>query len=314
MASAKQDSWVKVVMRIAAVSDIHVRPGKQDDDLLNAIHERVEEISPDVFLVAGDVGSKLEELKIALEKIRISRALNLFVAGNHDIWFEKDKNLSSLEKYSSKIGSVCRDSGFVHLPDEPISLDAVAFVGSIGWYDYSFRRNDLNIPHANYERKEYRGTIWYDALAVDWEFTDYEATDLFNQKIQYDLSVIEGSVEGIIYVSHHVPFRVLISYKDFIPWDFCSAFMGAISTGDILLEDERVLLAISGHTHIRKRGKVGGILGITVPLGYCRPQDANLESFVNAAVADIEIRNKEITIHRHIEGDICNSISNGYSW
>jgi hypothetical protein len=38
-------------------------------------------------------------------------------------------------------------------------LDNLAFVGSIGWYNYWFRYLDLDIPMKNYEDKEYRGAV-----------------------------------------------------------------------------------------------------------------------------------------------------------
>ncbi|MFQ5831576.1 MAG: metallophosphoesterase [Candidatus Thorarchaeota archaeon] len=292
-------------MRIAALSDLHVHPDQGDEFLLQEIHHRVQEISPDVLVIAGDVSSKLDILSDALSKLHIPNAANLFVSGNHDIWFEEKIGLGSLEKYSRYIGDVCRENGFFHLPDAPHIEEDVAFIGSLGWYDYSFRRTDMDIPEHAYEQKEYGGSVWYDVLCVDWEFTDKEATDLFNQKLEYDLSVLPDSVSRVVYVSHHLPFRDLTLYKNRLPWDFFSAFMGAASTGDILLNDGRVVLTISGHSHVRMNKTFDGITSITVPLGYGRPADDEIPELAQATVANIELVDNTVQVHDFVEGDIC---------
>ncbi|MHA2378065.1 MAG: metallophosphoesterase [Candidatus Thorarchaeota archaeon] len=292
-------------MRIAAVSDIHVRPDKGDEVLLEEIHSRVEEISPDVFVIAGDVSNRIGILSDTLARLHVSSAINLFVPGNHDIWFEEKIGLGSLEKYSTALGNVCKDSGFVYLPDAPYTEKNMAFVGSIGWYDYSFKREDLTIPHTAYAQKEWKGNIWYDLLCTDWGYTDVEATSLFNRKLEYDLSVIPKSISQVVFVSHHLPFRDLTLYKGRLPWDFFSAFMGAESIGRLLLHDGRVVLTISGHSHIRMQKQFNGISSFTVPLGYGRPADGNYSSLARNAVAHIELVDSSVQAHDFVEGDIC---------
>ncbi len=292
-------------MKIAAVSDIHVRPDKGDEVLLEEIHNQVEKEAPDIFVIAGDVSSRIGILADTLSRLHVSGASNLFVPGNHDVWFEEEIGLGSLEKYSSAISDVCKDNGFLHLPDEPHIKQQLAFVGSMGWYDYSFKREDLNIPYRAYVQKEYGGSIWYDTLCVDWEFTDAELTNLLNRKLEYDLSVLPKRVTSVVYVSHHLPFRELTLYKGHLPWDFFSAFMGAESTGRILLEDPRVVLTLSGHSHIRMQEKFNGITSITVPLGYGRPADENYSDLARAAVAHIELVNRTVQVRDFVEGNIC---------
>ncbi|UCH04919.1 MAG: metallophosphoesterase [Candidatus Thorarchaeota archaeon] len=292
-------------MRIAAISDIHVRPDKGDEALIEEIHSRVEEISPDVFVIAGDVSSRIATLADALARLRVSSAMNLFVPGNHDIWFEEKIGLGSLEKYSTSLSEVCRDSGFLYLPDAPYVKKKMAFVGSIGWYDYSFKREDLEIPYKAYAQKEWKGSIWYDLLCIDWGYTDVEATTLFNRKLEYDLSILSESVTKVVFVSHHLPFRDLTLYKGRLPWDFFSAFMGSENTGRLLIYDGRVVLAVSGHSHIRMQKRFNGIKSFTVPLGYGRPADGNYSDLARNAVAHIEIVDGIVEAHDFVEGDIC---------
>lgn len=291
-------------MRIAAVSDLHTLPDGSDELLLTRIRERVEEIDPDVFVIAGDISDRLDVLSNTLAQLCIDGCINIFVAGNHDIWFEEGEGPGSLEKYSKVIGEVCMKNGFSHLPDAPVTLESYAFVGSIGWYDYSFRRVDLDIPLKNYEQKEYRGAIWYDLLRLDWGFNDIEVTELFNKKIEYDLTTLSEDCEHVIFVSHHLPFSELTVYKNKLPWDFYSAFMGSISTGQVIIADGRVRLSISGHSHIRSMISKERVTAITVPLGYGRPDSKQLGEFVRDIVAIIDLDGFDVQVQNFVSGDL----------
>ncbi|MGQ4872180.1 MAG: metallophosphoesterase family protein [Candidatus Thorarchaeota archaeon] len=292
-------------MKIAAVSDIHVQPNGADAPLIEAIKKQAETMNPDVFVIAGDVSNRINTLRAALAELKLDHATNLYVPGNHDIWFEEEKGIGSLEKYSRLIGEACHDAGFHYLPDEPYVCDSLGFVGSMGWADYSFARPELKIPEENYRRKEYRGATWFDVFNVDWDFTDEEATDLFNRKLEYDLSTLPKQVRHIVYVSHHLPFRELTVYKNRLPWDFFSAYMGSVKTGQILLRDGRVILSISGHSHIRNVVTVNGITAITVPLGYGRPRNRDYEALAQKAVAEIEVTDGVVELKQFVTGDIC---------
>ena len=295
-------------MKIAAISDLHVLPDG-DRELLESIKQRVAEIAPDVFVIAGDISDRLDILSDSLSQLYVDSCTNLYVAGNHDIWFEEGKSPTSLEKYSKYVGEIYTENGFKHLPDFPHIDGNTAFVGSIGWYDYSFRKPELEIPLENYEQKEYRGAVWYDLFKIDWGYSDIEAVDLFNRKLEYDLSTLPENISKIVYVSHHLPFQNLTIYKDRLPWDFHSAFMGAQSTGRILEDDDRVILSISGHSHIRNKISVGKLTAMTVPLGYGRPDLDKLDDFVRDAVAVIEISEEGINVPDFVKGDLCADLS-----
>jgi putative phosphoesterase len=291
-------------LRIAAVSDIHVVHDGSDELLLTKIRERVEEIDPNVFVIAGDLSDQLDVLSDSLAQLRVKNSINLYVAGNHDIWFEEGGGPGSLEKYSKIIGEVCSKNGFSHIPDAPIVQEKYAFVGSIGWYDYSFRREEYRIPIENYEQKEYQGAIWYDLFRIDWDWDDREATDLFNQKLEYDLKTLPEDIKNVIFVSHHLPFQNLTIYKDRLPWDFHGAFMGATSTGKIIENDGRVILSISGHSHIRNMISTGDLIALTAPIGYGRPNSKNMDKFVNDAVAQIDLDGSHVQVSNFVSGDL----------
>ncbi|MHA1771062.1 MAG: metallophosphoesterase family protein [Candidatus Thorarchaeota archaeon] len=292
-------------MRIAAISDIHVLSDGSDEPLLEAIRQRVLNLEPDVFVIAGDLSHHISTLEDTLAKLKIDGIANLYVPGNHDVWFEKDPDIGSMEKYARFIGEICRRRGFQYLPDAPYEHGSIGFVGSMGWSDYSFARPELGIPEEAYRRKEYGGATWFDVFNLDWELSDKEITDLFNKKVEYDLSILSKSVKQVVYISHHLPFRELTIYKDRLPWDFFSAYMGSVRTGEILQHDERVILTISGHSHVRNIIQMDKITAMTVPLGYCRPEEDKLESFVKKTVADIEIQEGKVSVRDFVKGDIC---------
>lgn len=292
-------------LKIAAISDLHVIQDKLDELFLNTIRERVEKIRPDVFVIAGDISDYLDVISDSLKQLQIDDCKNLFVAGNHDIWFEDGGGPGSLEKYAKSIGEICRKHDFAYLPDAPYIEGEIAFVGSIGWYDYSFRRPELEIPEENYIQKDYQGATWYDLFKIDWGYSDIEATNLFNQKLEYDLETLPDHISKVVYVSHHLPFKDLTVYRNKLPWDFHSAFMGATSTGDILLKDKRVMLSISGHSHIRNMTAIGDLTAITVPVGYGRPSENGIKEFVKQAIAIIDLIDNEVIVSDFVQGDIC---------
>ena len=292
-------------MRIAAISDLHIVSNENDFRFLECIKQRVEEIDPDIFVIAGDISDYLEVFSKSLEALEGLECSKLFVPGNHDIWFEDDGGPSSFEKYTKNLDEICKKHELTYLPNSIFTAENTAFIGSIGWYDYSFRRSELEIPIKNYIQKEYHDAIWYDLFKIDWDYSDTEATDLFNKKLEYDLETLSDDISQIIYISHHLPFRELTIYKDRLPWDFYSAFMGSTGTGNILLRDKRVVLSISGHSHVRNMVRLGNLTALAVPVGYCRPAVEELEEFVKQAIATIEIRNSRVEIIDFTQGDIC---------
>ncbi len=296
-------------VKIAAISDLHILPNENDYRFLNCIKEKVDEISPDIFVIAGDISDSLEVVSKSLEILKKTECSRLYVPGNHDIWFEDGSGPSSLEKYTKSLNEICEKNEFAYLPNSIFVDDKVAFVGSIGWYDYSFRRPELEISEKNYIEKEYHDAVWYDLFKIDWNYSDIEATDLFNRKLEYDLKTLSDEISQIIYISHHLPFRELTVYKDRLPWDFYSAFMGSVSTGKILLNDKRVVLSISGHSHVRNMISLGHLTAIVVPVGYCRPSVEDLDEFVNRSVATIKVNGNKVEVIDFTQGDICDGLS-----
>lgn len=136
---------------------------------------------PDVLICAGDVTPETNLLITALTSIKeeVESAFYVFVLGNHDVWFKEPadhsgKASSSLDKYQRVIPKICPEIGFIFLPGNPLAIDKVGFLGSIGWYDYSFRNAkwDSQIDLINYASKRYQGLVWNDVNYWEWEMFD----------------------------------------------------------------------------------------------------------------------------------------------
>ncbi|MGQ9630724.1 MAG: hypothetical protein ACUVXI_10485, partial [bacterium] len=182
-------------------------------------------------------------------------------------------------------------TGFHYLDGHPLVHDGVGFVGSIGWYDYSFRELDppfaedteilrigpkrelegiswSDLTDADYARKElfyfYRGNgmrvRWNDRLYVRWNLSDEEF-------LEENLAELEGHIEGIypevrsiVAILHHLPFEEEIIRKPQDPgWTFCNAFMGSSKLGELLLRYEKVRHVLVGHAHRRNHLAMGHI-------------------------------------------------------
>jgi hypothetical protein len=60
-----------------------------------------------------------------------------------------------------------------------------------------------------------------------------------------------------------------VVYKDKLPWDFFSAFMGSKGLGEICANEPLVNHALFGHTHAKRKPQiVRGVTTISSPVGY----------------------------------------------
>jgi putative phosphoesterase len=257
-------------MKIAFTSDIHADVSPEN--------ERVPEIqapillkeSPDIFIVCGDISADRRHFEKALQKYADLTCPKLIVAGNHDLWVE-DEEENSIEKYRYTLPRLAKENGFIYIGFEPYVIGNVAFVGTCGWYDYSFRNEGLDreIPDKAYRAKKFGGRRWMDAVYCNWSsMEDAEVASIMNESLRRQIAKVEDGVDHIVVVLHHVPFRELLTYKNDPSWDFLNAFTGNSRTAEIIRSSPKVGLVLYGHTHERKEQAVGGILAVTHSVGY----------------------------------------------
>ena len=285
-----------VGVRIVAFSDPHVDINNElsagisktrfQDVLISVLNEK----KPDILICAGDVTPNTELLQKTLKEIteEINSEYYLFVPGNHDIWYKSPaddtkSSTSSLDKYIRVLPEVCDRAGFHYLPQNPLSIENKGFLGTCGWYDYTYRDPTLDedISMKNYEDKALGAIGWNDVVYADWKMSDPEVCEwmLENLESGYQQLQRKGVIDMML-IMHHVPYRQFVTYKDEIQWDFCSAFMGTQKFGDWACSHQ-ISSIIFGHTHSRHQGKVGETSVHCNPIGLLfEANELNVTKFI----------------------------------
>jgi predicted phosphodiesterase len=251
-------------MRIGVTSDIHTDISPANRRIVRHLADEARRAELDAFVICGDISPDIMALSKTLSAFHNigQRCKKLFVAGNHDIWLiGLNEEVTSHDKYSA-ITSVCRECGFHHLGDSPLILGQVGFCGTIGWYDYSYRRDEYRISEKSYMRKTLRGSVWNDVNYARWNASDPE--------IAYQ-------------------FEECVVYRDELPWDFFSAFMGSVGLGEICLNEPLVTHALFGHTHFEFFETIRGIWAVCSPVGYLTDPPRDLREYARSRLRIINL-------------------------
>ena len=282
-------------MRIACLTDFHIDYGPLNREALPYLAVEIEKAAPDVVAIAGDIATNLNSLAVTLKALSGFARTNVFVPGNHDVWCRigegPKKPGCSRRRYERDLAEASERGGFHYLPSHPLIVNGVGFAGTIGWYDYSFRRPDLDdrITLDHYRSKQYGSHQWYDVVCADWGASDEEVAQSMEADLARDLDTLTREhAQAIVCVTHHVPFRNCVEYKGFVGWDFFSAYMGSEGLGRIMLDRPSVRLALFGHTHTIYDTQVKHIRCVCPPVGYLRkPTEVAKAARRGVAVVDL---------------------------
>lgn len=280
-------------MRIGVTSDIHIDISPANAQIVTHIADEIKKADIDVFLICGDLSPNLMTLSRTLSAFHDvnAKCRKLFVAGNHDIWLPNvNGEINSHHKYSI-ITDICKENGFHHLGDSPYIIEEVGFCGTIGWYDYSYKNKKFPIAERSYQRKTLAGSVWNDVNFAHWNATDSEVAKGFENDLQKQIEGIREHVMRIIVATHHVPFQDCVTYRNELPWDFFSAFMGSAGLGEICIKEPMVTHALFGHTHTEICKKVGQIWAICSPIGYLTNPPKDLGEYARNRIKIIELDN-----------------------
>ncbi len=125
-------------MRIAAVADLHHEEATRGR--VEAVAEAICGAEADVLVIAGDLAaSGWRDVGEVLALFSDFRGPRLMVPGNHDLW-EHEPPFDTWRVYEEILPAIASEHGFHYLDSEPLVLGGIAFVGCMGWYDYSFRQ------------------------------------------------------------------------------------------------------------------------------------------------------------------------------
>lgn len=265
-------------MRLVVTSDLHFNVLRSRQPTLS-VAEEICRLRADALLILGDAAG--QDVSILSECLRLFdrfEGRKFFVPGNHDIWTLPGG--CSLVRYEQTLPEVCAQAGFHMLDLEPVVLEGVGLVGSMGWYDYAFRPERLGIPLRFYREKiapgaasrmeRYlhlvertddipeaamrMGTRWMDGEHVRLPMDDVAFCQRLLDRLDRQLTTVAGGCETIVVGLHHVPFADLVPNNDNPSWAFAGAFLGSPAFGDLLLRHPKVRQVYCGHIH--KAGEV----------------------------------------------------------
>ncbi|HTK05287.1 MAG TPA: metallophosphoesterase [Candidatus Eisenbacteria bacterium] len=223
----------------------------------------------DVLILVGDIATNDDTLRACLALFSGFRGRKFAVAGNHDVWIEED--LSSWTRYR-RLSAIFRAAGFHPLEDEPVVIDGIGIAGSLGWYDYSFRDEDLGIDMEAYRTKTPPGQdfpCWNDAHLVRWGMPDEDVTTWQAERLERHLASLEGCREKVLAI-HHVPTkRLLFHPRCLVPMGtrFANAFLGSERFGEIA-SLHGVSLVVNGHIHMAGDARIGKTSFKSIGGGY----------------------------------------------
>lgn len=264
-------------MRILALSDIHLdyirlRHGLRKEEIKefsSKVRDKISSFNPDIFILAGDISRKIEDIEIFFEVLKDTNFQKIYVPGNHDLWIEN--GLDSSQKYRNTLEEISKMTNFHYLPFNPLVINYIGFVGNVGWYDYSLGSDEFSIE--KYDRGEYRNLKWRE---VYWKLiifkdnsekvlSNKEICKLMQEELQKQIESIKDKVEVIVTVTHTLPFEDLIYTKNFF-----SAYLGSKYLGDIILKTKKIKYLICGHEHSPLILNKNGINIYRCPFGYLK--------------------------------------------
>ena len=276
-------------MRLIVTADLHYNHAHSQAQTQDMI-ERINRVGGDVLMLVGDTcvpeGDGLER---CLSRI-LFKGPKLFVAGNHELWTSgQDSYAIFKEELPRRVGAL----GWRWLEDEPFVENSTAIVGSIGWYDYSFAPQGLNVPRRFYEQKISPGAAanlaefahlfnspedipassleivarWNDGRYVKLHRSDEEFLEEVLENLQGHLESLSG-MRTIVAGIHHVPFAELLPPPYKAHWDFAKAYLGSARIGELLLRYPAVRYVFCGHSHMPCQTRIGSIHAVNVGSGY----------------------------------------------
>lgn len=286
-------------MKLLITADLHYNISRSQGPS-RRLAGKICKLRADGLLVLGDVGGR--DLQIVREALRLFEAFEgckYFVAGNHDIWANPGED--SFDRYRRVLPDLCREVGFHPLDVEPAILGGIGLAGSIGWYDYSFRAEELGVPLRFYEAKispgaasrlpgyeqllvetsdisdlaMEAGTRWMDGQHVRMEMSDLEFCEHLVRRLAAHLDQLSAECESIVVGMHHLPFRQMVPINHRPGWAFARAYLGADRFGRLLLKYPKVKYVYSGHTHRVMHTTCGHIRCVDVGSTYiCKRYEA----------------------------------------
>jgi len=279
-------------MRILVTSDLHYNIARSRGPT-QAVAAEICRAGGDLLVLAGD--SAAADLRVLEELLELFEGFGgqiLLTAGNHELWTRNGQD--SLHRYEVELAECCGRRGVHYLDERPYVSGDVAVVGSVGWYDFSFRSSTMGIPLRFYRHKVAPGaaarlekhrhlvaeaddlppgaeavtTRWMDGEHVRLPISDLAFTRLLAEKLRRHLEEVHDAAERVIACLHHLPFAELLPHSVIPNWEFATGFLGAEILGETLLDFGKVSHVYCGHSHRLRRCRKRHLTCISVGSTY----------------------------------------------
>ncbi len=258
-------------------SDLHYGKSRKGDAATHRLAQYVLENPANALLLGGDLGKDQETLRECLSLFESFEGPKLAVPGNHDIWLDPTwPTEDSWELYQTFLPAVFQEHGFHPLHIQPFVVNDLAFVGSMGWYDYSFR-DDIDIDYACYETKTPPWApmpIWNDATYAQWPMDDVALTERLCQHLQQQLLQVQHAKTVVGLIHHVVTKALLVHPRSMVPlhWRYANAFLGSEQLGDVFRNHPQTSQVFCGHIHMERSTKMDHVHCTTVGGSYKEKQ------------------------------------------
>jgi predicted phosphohydrolase len=289
-------------MRILVTADLHYDIARSREPARGAAHDICARGGDAVVLVGDTAGAQPGPLHEALELFAGFGGRKFIVAGNHCLWCRQGEN--SIQRYEKLLPAIAAEHGFEMLDQAPAVVGDVGFVGSVGWYDYSFRDESLGLPEAFYrvkmapgaarylgqhkdlvashqgeltERHLAMGARWMDGVHVRMNMSDEQFLDMLNARLTEHLRQVSEQSRQVVAFIHHLPFHDLVPQNRPDRFAFAAAYMGAAKLGETLLACEKLTHVYCGHSHWPGRVRIGEVEVVNVGSTYVEKRIEELE-------------------------------------
>jgi 3',5'-cyclic AMP phosphodiesterase CpdA len=255
-------------MRIAVTADLHWGHNERGNQATLALLRHLRQRPPDLLLLGGDQGTA-HFFGACLEIFADLPCRKALVPGNHDLWVvDNDTRGDSLRVYEHHLPELCAAAGYHYLDHGPLFVEeaALAVVGAINWYDYSWSLEQLKQETPDWEWRlramQFSRGRHNDRRYVRWELDDVRFTQRVVGAFAGHLEQALGQAEKALVLTHHPACYGLNFPRDSGPltmdallWD---AFSGNQAMEDLLTRHADRLAAIfSGHTHRARDNRLG---------------------------------------------------------
>lgn len=281
------------MVRIVVTADLHYNISRSREPVRRLAAETCAAGGDALVLVGDTAGADPGPLSDCLRLFDGFEGLKLLVPGNHCLWCRDGED--SLFRYHTLLPRVAAEAGFTVLDHEPAVIGDVGLVGSIGWYDYSFADETLDIPEPFYRAKvapgaarmlaehrplieAHRGKLrerhlsfaarWMDGRYVRLPVSDERFVEMLCETLAGQLRQLAGCAERIVAFTHHLPFEQLVPRNRPDRFAFAAAYMGSPRLGEVLLAEPKVSHVFCGHSHWPGQCEIDGVNVVNVGSTY----------------------------------------------